>query len=75
MGRRRRSGSGRSTSLSRIRTGSSSTSDNLDFLSELIDGGKVRPQIDRRYSFEEIPAAIGYLEEGHAKGKVVAAVA
>jgi NADPH:quinone reductase-like Zn-dependent oxidoreductase len=51
------------------------TSDNLAFLSELIDGGKVRPQIDRRYSFEEIPAALGYLEEGHARGKVVATVA
>jgi NADPH:quinone reductase-like Zn-dependent oxidoreductase len=50
------------------------TSDDLAFLSELIDGGKVRPQIDRRYPFEEIPAALGYLERGHAKGKVVAAV-
>lgn len=50
------------------------TSDDLAFLSQLIDGGKVRPCIDRRYSFEEIPAALGYLERGHAKGKVVAAV-
>ena len=50
------------------------TSDDLAFLSQLIDGGKVRPQIDRRYPFEEIPAALGYLERGHAKGKVVAAV-
>jgi NADPH:quinone reductase-like Zn-dependent oxidoreductase len=50
------------------------TSDDLAFLSELIDGGKVRPQIDRRYSFEEIPAALAYLEKGHAKGKVVATV-
>ena len=50
------------------------TSDDLAFLSELIDGNKVRPLIDRRYSFEEIPAALGYLEQGHAKGKVVAAV-
>jgi NADPH:quinone reductase-like Zn-dependent oxidoreductase len=50
------------------------TSDDLGFLSELVDGGKVRPCIDRRYWFEEIPAALGYLERGHAKGKVVAAV-
>lgn len=50
------------------------TSDDLAFLSHLIEGGKVRPRIDRRYSFEEIPAALGYLEGGHAKGKVVAAV-
>jgi NADPH:quinone reductase-like Zn-dependent oxidoreductase len=50
------------------------TSDDLAFLSQLIDGGKMRPLIDRRYSFDEIPAALGYLEGGHAKGKVVAAV-
>lgn len=49
-------------------------SDDLMFLSELIDGGKVRPEIDRRYSFHEIPAALRYLEEGHARGKIVASV-
>src|SRR6266568_2054253 len=38
-------------------------------------GGKERPQIDRRYPFAEIPAAIAYLEQGHARGKVVAEVA
>ncbi|MCA1674746.1 MAG: zinc-binding dehydrogenase, partial [Actinobacteria bacterium] len=37
--------------------------------------GRVRPQIDRRYPFEEIPAAIAYLEKGHARGKVVAGLA
>jgi NADPH:quinone reductase-like Zn-dependent oxidoreductase len=31
----------------------------------------VRPVVDRRYSFEQIPAAIQYLEAGHARGKVV----
>jgi NADPH:quinone reductase-like Zn-dependent oxidoreductase len=46
----------------------------LEVLSELIEAGKVRPQIDRRYPFAEIPAAIAYLEQGHARGKVVAAV-
>jgi NADPH:quinone reductase-like Zn-dependent oxidoreductase len=49
-------------------------SDDLAFLTELIDGGKVRPEIDRRYSFHEIQAALRYLEEGHARGKVVASV-
>src|SRR6266498_1248923 len=44
-------------------------------LSQLIEAGKVRPQIDRRYPFAEIPAAIAYLEQGHARGKVVAEVA
>jgi NADPH:quinone reductase-like Zn-dependent oxidoreductase len=47
----------------------------LEFLSELIEAGKVRPQIDRRYPFAEIPAAIAYLEQGHARGKVVVGVA
>ena len=44
-------------------------------LSELIGAGKVRPQIDRRYPFAELPAAIAYLEQGHARGKVVVEVA
>ncbi len=30
--------------------------------------------LDRRYPFAEIPAAIAYLEQGHAKGKMVAGV-
>jgi NADPH:quinone reductase-like Zn-dependent oxidoreductase len=47
----------------------------LELLSELIEAGKVRPEIDRRYPFAEIPAAIAYLEQGHATGKVVAGVA
>ncbi len=43
----------------------------LEFLSDLIEAGKVRPHIDRRYPFTEIPAALTYLEQGHARGKVV----
>ena len=43
----------------------------LEFLSNLIEAGKVHPHIDRRYPFAEIPAAITYLEQGHARGKVV----
>ena len=46
-----------------------------ELLSELIEDGKVRPQIDRRYPFAEIPAAIAYLEQGRARGKVVVGVA
>jgi len=33
--------------------------------------GKLTPVIDRRYSLEQVPAAIAYLEQGHARGKVV----
>jgi NADPH:quinone reductase-like Zn-dependent oxidoreductase len=51
------------------------TSKDLELLSELIQAGKLRPKIDRRYAFPEIPAAIGYLEQGHARGKVVVTVA
>jgi NADPH:quinone reductase-like Zn-dependent oxidoreductase len=47
----------------------------LERLSALIEAGKVCPQIDRRYAFAEIPAAIAYLEQGHARAKVVVEVA
>jgi NADPH:quinone reductase-like Zn-dependent oxidoreductase len=47
------------------------TTKDLDLLSELIEAGKVRPHIDRRYPFAEIPAAVAYLEQGHTQGKVV----
>jgi NADPH:quinone reductase-like Zn-dependent oxidoreductase len=40
-------------------------------LSELIVNGKVKPVIDRRCKLEEVPGAMRYLEEGHARGKVV----
>lgn len=43
----------------------------LDFLRELLETGKVKPVIDRRYPLIEVPEAIRYLEEGHARGKVV----
>ena len=47
----------------------------LELLRELIESGKLRPVIDRRYSFIDLPEAIRYLEEGRARGKVVVAVA
>ncbi len=51
------------------------TTKDLVLLSELIEAGKVRPEVDRRYPFAEIPAAIAYLEQGHARGKVVVGIA
>jgi NADPH:quinone reductase-like Zn-dependent oxidoreductase len=51
------------------------TAKDLELLSELIEAGKVRPLIDRRYRFAELPAAIAYLEQGHARAKVVVEVA
>ena len=43
-------------------------------LKELIESGKLTPVIDRTYPLAEAPRAIRYLEEGHAKGKVVLTV-
>jgi len=43
----------------------------LVVLKELLEAGKVTPVIDRTYPLSEVPKAIRYLEEGHAKGKVV----
>jgi NADPH:quinone reductase-like Zn-dependent oxidoreductase len=48
--------------------------EDLQFLKELIEAGKVTPVIDRTYSLSEVPEAIRYLEEGHARGKVVITV-
>jgi NADPH:quinone reductase-like Zn-dependent oxidoreductase len=47
---------------------------NLMTLTGLIEDGKVTPAIDRCYPFEQIPAAIRYQEQGHARGKVIVAV-
>lgn len=43
----------------------------LVFIKELLEAGKVVPVIDRTYPLDEVPEAIRYLEEGHARGKVV----
>ena len=43
----------------------------LTTLKDLIESGKVRPVIDRTYTFEEIPQAVGYVAGVHASGKVV----
>ena len=43
----------------------------LTTLGELIQAGKVTPVIDRRYKLSETAEAMRYLEEGHARGKVI----
>jgi NADPH:quinone reductase-like Zn-dependent oxidoreductase len=46
----------------------------LAILGDMMQSGKVKPVIDRTYKLSEVPAAIAYLEEGHARGKVVITV-
>ena len=43
----------------------------LAYVAELLESGDVVPVIDRRYSLNQVPEAIRYMEEGHARGKVV----
>jgi NADPH:quinone reductase-like Zn-dependent oxidoreductase len=61
----------------RQKLGSLMTSENaadLAVLRELVQSGKLVPAIERTYSLSEVPAAIRYVQEGHARGKVVIAV-
>ena len=46
----------------------------LVFLKELIESGKVKPVIDRRYYLSEVAEAIRYYSKGHTRGKVVITV-
>ena len=48
--------------------------DDLNVLRDLMQSGKVAPVIDRTYKMSETQAALRYLEEGHARGKVVITV-
>jgi NADPH:quinone reductase-like Zn-dependent oxidoreductase len=48
--------------------------EDLQFLRQLIETGKLAPVIDRTYPLAEVPEAIRYLEDGHPRGKVVISV-
>ena len=54
-----------------VMIGAKVNKEDLTILQELMRAGKVTPVIDRRYRLSEVPEAILYLEEGHARGKVV----
>jgi NADPH:quinone reductase-like Zn-dependent oxidoreductase len=46
----------------------------LSVLRELLEAGKVAPAVDRTFTLSEAPAAIRYLQEGRARGKIVVTV-
>jgi NADPH:quinone reductase-like Zn-dependent oxidoreductase len=48
--------------------------EHLVVLKELVEAGKLTPVIDRTYPLSETPDAFRYLNEGHARGKVVITV-
>ena len=50
------------------------TRSDLIFLKDLLETGKLKQVIDRRYTLEQVPDAIRYLEEGHVKGKLIITV-
>jgi len=47
--------------------------DDLVIRGDLLQERRVTPVIDRRYRLSEVPPAIRYSEEGHARGKIVIA--
>ena len=50
------------------------TKPDLASIKELLEAGKVVPVIDRRYPLRELAESLRYLEEGHARGKIVITV-
>ena len=52
-----------------------SNPNDLEFVAKLLEGGKIKPVIEKRYPLEKTAEAMRYVNKGHASGKVVINVA
>jgi NADPH:quinone reductase-like Zn-dependent oxidoreductase len=50
------------------------TREDMEVLRELLEAGKVRPVVDRRFELSEIADAFAYMGEGHPRGKIVVTI-
>ena len=57
-----------------IGQGTKTTSEKLKHLAQLVDSGKIKPQVDKIFPLEQIKEAFGFFEKVHPRGKVVVSI-